>query len=334
MSILVFPCRASYITDVLWWGLSLFVLSVGVALPWPVRAQSSCEEGREVIGLSVTPFANQELAVSAVEPLSFASRLGIQVGDVIEQANNQLTDGCRSYQQAVKEAREEKKALLLLVHSQGKKRAVVFEKAVWDEPEKKAQQAIASLRTLLETPLPSPMQGQVKLLGDELLRTLRDLESAVSASNILRMPASLSRYEQKLHQTEEQMAALQRLVQGEAEKRVMAGAQVILDYYRTAQEIWQYKAKRLAQTRLDLRKGEQAVHNSPLPYFFDSPVLVWVDRYPFLKTSIATAPHQERFGEQPGEWKPDEAILLLWQAAREETDKLNSWVHGTARNAR
>ena len=330
--LLVFIRQADYILAVLRWSLPLFVLGLLVTPPWSGEAQSLCEEEREIIGLSLEPLADQGLSVATLEPLGFAARSGLQVGDVIEQANNQLLRNCRDYRQAVQEAKQDKKALLLLIHTKKGKRAVVFERAVWEEPEKKATAAVASLKTLLETPLPPSVQGQVRPLGDEAVEVLRELESAVPSPRALYMPGSLSQYEQKLRQTQEQISALRNSAQGEAGQRVLAGVHVILDHYQAAQEIWQYKAQRLAQIKPDLRKGEQASYSAALPYFFDSPVLVWMDRYPFLKTSIVSTPHEKRLGEAPGEWNPDEALRLLWREAKEETDKLSSWLQQTARS--
>lgn len=329
---LVFIRQAGYSIAVLRWRLLLFVLGVSVTILWSVEAQSLCEEEREIIGLSLEPLSDQGLSVATLEPLGLAARSGIQVGDVIEQANNQLLRNCRGYQKAVQEAKKDKKALLFLINTKRGKRVVAFERAVWEEPEKKAAEAVASLKTLLETPLPPAVQGQVRPLGDEAVDALRELESAVPSPSALHMPGSLSQYEQKLHQTQEQISALRNSAQGEAGQRVLAGVQVILGHYQAAQEIWQYKAKRLELTKPDLRKGEQVTYSASLSYFFDSPVLVWVDRYPFLKTSIVSAPHEKRFGEEPGEWKPDEALRLLWREAKEETDKLSSWLQKTARS--
>ena len=311
---------------------ALILLVMG-AIPRQVRAQDSCEEGKEVIGLSLTPPAGKEsdkplgLLVSSVAPLGFASRLGLRVGDVIEQANSWLMRDCRSYRQAITDARKGKKALLVLVAREGKRQAVAFEAAIWKEPEKKAKEATASLKTLLEAPLPPPLKGKVGPVGEEVVLAMRGFETSAY------LPGHLSLYEQSLSQVKAKIAALDRSVQGEAEKRVIAGAQVILDYYLAAQEIWQHKLERLAKLRPDLRQGEQAAYSSPFfPYFFNSPVLAWVDRYPFLKASVATAPRKERFLERPGEWNPDQAILLLWQKAKEETDNLSQWLKGTARS--
>lgn len=328
--LLVFVRQASYIIAVLRWSLPLFVLSFLVATSWSGEVQNLCEEEQEIIGVSLEPLSGQGLSVVTLEPLGFAARSGVQVGDVIEQANNQLLSNCRSYQMAVQEAKKDKKALLLLIDTKKGKRAVVFERAVWEEPKKKAAAAVASLKTLLETPLPPSVQVQVRPLGDEAVKALRELESAVTSPSALRMAGSLNRYEQKLRRTQAQISALQNSAQGEAGQRVLAGVQVILGHYQTAQEIWQYKEKRLEQTRPDLRKGEQGAHSASLPYFFDSPVLVWVDRYPFLKTSILSAPHEQRLGEAPGEWNPDEALRLLWHEAKEEIDKLSGWLQKTA----
>lgn len=299
------------------------------AVPWQVRAQSPCEEGKEVTGLSLAPPSGKGsdkplgLLVSSVEPLGLASRLGLQAGDMIEQANSWLTHDCRNYRQAITDAKNGKKALLLLVTREGQKQAVAFEAAIWEEPEKKAKEAVVSLKALLAAPLPAPLRGRVGQVGGEVVLALRGLE--VSA----KLPGQLSLYEQSLNQTKAKITAL--AAQGEAEKRVLAGAQVILDYYLAAQEIWQYKLKRLTQIRPDLRPGEQAAYSSPsVPYFFGSPVLAWVDRYPFLKASVTTAPRKERFMERSGKWSPDKAILLLWQKAREETDDLSQWLQETA----
>jgi hypothetical protein len=326
---LVFLRQARYIIAVLRWSLSLLVLGFLVTTAWSGEAPILCEEEREIIGVSLEPLSDQGLSVATLEPLGFAARSGIQVGDVIEQANNQLLKNCRGFQKAVQEAKKDKKALLFLLNSKKGRRAVVFERAVWEEPEKKAAAAVASLKTLLETPLPPAVQVQVRPLGDEAVNALRELESAVASPGALRMTGSLGRYEQKLRRAQEQIVALQNSTQGEAGQRVLAGVQVILGHYLTAQEIWQYKEKRLEQTRPDLRKGEQSTHSAALEYFFDSPVLVWVDRYPFLKTSIVSAPHEQRLGEAPGEWNPDEALRLIWHEGKEETDKLSGWLQNT-----
>lgn len=330
--LLVFIRQVGYIIAVPRWSFTLVVLGLLVTTPWPREAQSQCDEERELIGLSLEPLSAQGLSVTTLEPLGFAARSGIQVGDVIEQVNNQLLQNCRSYQRAVQEAKKDKKALLLLVNTKKGKQAIAFERAIWQEPEKKAAEAVASLKTLLETSLPPAVQSQVHPLGDEAVNALRELESAVPSPRALYMPGSLRQYEQKLQQTQEQISALRNSAQGEAGQRVLAGVQVILGHYQAAQEIWQYKAKRIELTKPDLRKGEQAIYSASLPYFFDSPVLVWVDRYPFLKPTIVSAPYEKRFGEEPGEWKPDEALRLLWREAKEETDKLTSWLQKTARS--
>ena len=86
--LLVFVRQADYIIAVLRWSFPLFVLGVLVTTPWSGEAQSLCEEERTIIGLSLEPLSEQGLAVATLEPLGFAARSGIHVGDVIEQAVN------------------------------------------------------------------------------------------------------------------------------------------------------------------------------------------------------------------------------------------------------
>ncbi len=325
--------------------ICILCLLVMGGVPWQARAQTPCEEEKEILGLSLTSsagkggnkllglFATKErgkssgLRVSSVEPLSSAARLGLQAGDVIEQANSWLMHDCRSYRQAITDAKKGEKALLLLVAHAGKKRAVTFAPTVWEEPQKKAKETVASLKTLLEAPLPPPLKAKVEPVGEEMVLALRSLEASAH------LPGLLSPYEQSLQQAENRITTLDHSVQGEAEKRVTAGAQVILDYYLDAHEIWQYKLKRLTRLEMNLRQAEQTAYSSSsFPYFFNSPVLEWVDKYPFLKASITTAPRKDRFIERAGGWNPDKAILLLWQKAKEETNNLSKWLKESSRS--
>ncbi len=328
----------------------LVILSASLlvgTMPSPVRAQNLCEQEKEILGLSLASptdkegnrllelFASREkdqplgLSVFSVEPLGSAARLGLRAGDVVQQANSWLIQTCRSYGQAITDAKRERKALLLLVARQGKMEAVAFAAEVWEEPEeKKAKEAVASLKTILKAPLPPPLKGKIEPVGKEVVVILRELETSAH------LPNHLSLYEQSVNRAEDRIAALDYSVQGEAEKRMTAGAQVILTYYLDAERIWQYKIEQVAQLRPEASKQEKTMYTLPsFPYFYNSPVLDWVDRYPFLKASVVSAPRNLGFIERPGQWEPDKAILLLWQKAKEETDNLNQWLQGSVQSS-
>jgi len=130
-----------------------------------------------------------------------------------------------------------------------------------------------------------------------------------------------------------QIRSLDRHSQGEAEKRVVAGARVLLRYYETARAIRQYKHDYLSRKRKDLRKERAASFTSEtMPYFYDSPVTGWVEKYPFLRASIKDSPDKLGFDfiERPGGWDPDKAVRLLWRQARNETNKFAQWINGQA----
>ena len=259
--------------------------------------------------------------MSAVEPLGAAARLGLRIDDVIEQANGWPTRDCGGYAKAVADARRGDKALLVLVVRDGKRRALAFEAGVWVEPQEERRQAVVSLKSLLEAPLPEAVRGSVRSAGDEAIEILRRLEASA------KLPGRLRVYDSEVEQAGERLTALDHGAQGEAEKRLVAGAREILRYYAVARDVWLYKFEQLAQTRPDLRRRGQALYNSAsFPYFLDSPVLGWVDRYPFLKESLATTPRRDALMERPGDWNPDQAILLLWQKAQEDADYLSRWL--------
>jgi hypothetical protein len=66
-----------------------------------------------------------------------------------------------------------------------------------------------------------------------------------------------------------------------------------------------------------------------MPYFSDGDVPRWVAAYPFLEQAIVAPPKATRIliaGESAGRWSPDRAAELLWEHAREETERLVAWV--------
>ncbi len=192
-------------------AFSFFVLSLFVPLSWQVKAQGLCTAGQEALGFSLVPSSGRGLSIAAIRPLSFASRLGLEVGDTVEQANSWLIRDCQSYRRAILDAQREKKALLLLVNRKGRRQALAFEATVWEEPNKKAKAAAASLALLLGEPLPEPLAGRVKSVGEETVQILRELEASVRPPFSLLCKGSASG-------GRKDFAALGRLVQGEGEK--------------------------------------------------------------------------------------------------------------------
>lgn len=293
-----------------------------------------CQEAQEILGLSLAPQTKREtdtpsaLVVTEVLPLSQAARLGLAKGDTIEQINSWRARDCHSYSRAVQDARSEQKALLLLLTHKGRRQTLAFEPAIWvrKEQERQEKEAVASLQTMLAAPLPSELKGKVGTAGDQALAILREVETTTTG------PGKPNAYEEGIAKARTQLRALDQASQGEAEKRVVAGAKVLFDYYLVAQEIRQYKQDFVKEERKDLRKGRGATFQAEsIPYFLKSPVPGWIDRYPFLRDSVSETPRTENFLERPGKWDPDRAVALLWQKAKEDTGTFSQWLKGETR---
>jgi hypothetical protein len=298
-------------------------------LPFAVAVDSACQEGQDVLGLAVTPLSKQKteetpgLVISDLVPLSQGARLGLQKGDVIEQVNSWRARDCQSFSRAVQDARSEQKAVLLLVSRKGRRQTLAFEPEVWikKEQEKKEQEAVITLQSMLSAPLPPDLKTKVGNTGEQAVALLREVETVAVTTG------KPNTYEQGVTNAAAQLRALDQASQGEAEKRIVAGARVIFGYYLAARDIRQYKQEYVETERKDLRKGRAAAFQSAsIPYFLKSPVPGWVDRYPFLRASVSESPQMDSVLERPGRWDPDQAVVLLWQKAKEETDQFARWL--------
>lgn len=293
-------------------------------------AGDPCRAGREYLGLSLAPTNQHDgpgLPIAEIAQLTAGSKVGLRPGDVLEQVNSWPIRDCENYGRAVRDARQKRKAVLVLISRNGKRRPIFFEPEIWQrvDERKEEKQAVASLTTVLEAPLPAAERGDGAAIGEQALAALRTLETLVDAARPLPM------YERGLRDARRRLRALQRQSRDDVEKRVMAGARVVFGYYETARAIRQYKHDYVGTARKDVRRGRaESYASASVPFFYDSPVTAWMDRYPFLRPSITDTPTKLGFDfvEQPGRWNPDHAVTLLWQRARSETDKFARWVNG------
>ena len=299
--------------------------------PSPAAA-NPCQEAHEYLGLTLHPTKQEDtsgLPIAEITQLTPGSRVGLRKGDILEQVNSWPIQDCKSYRNAVRDAQKKQKAVLLLIARKGKRRPIFFEPEIWQriEEKKEEKQAVASLQTMLTAPLPEGVQKRTAAIGDQALATLRGLETLAVLSGPLPV------YEKGVRDARNRIRSLSRQSQGEAEKRVVAGARVLFRYYETARAIRQYKHDYLSSERKDIRQGRAISFTSEaVPYFYDSPVTAWVDTYPFLRSSIKDSPDKLGFDfiERPGSWDPDRAVQLLWRQARNETDKFAQWMNKQA----
>jgi hypothetical protein len=169
-----------------------------------------------------------------------------------------------------------------------------------------------------EAPLPARAETSSELAA-----------KAVAAAAVLatvdeaaRLTVPLGAYERRLDEAKNAIAALN--LAGDGSVAVRAVIAEALGYHDTAREIRRYKVAALEHARLD----ERGAGGLSLPYFSDSDVPRWVERYPFLSETLQQAPRSTHLllpGEMAGRWNPDRAVELLWERARTTRGRIADW---------
>ncbi len=274
---------------------------------------------------------------------------GLQVGDVVRQANGRRIVGCQDLEAAAADALAKGLLLLVAAERDGRVLAValresgvavaVAEPAVAPpavapraEAVKPASPAEATRAPVLPTAVATPVARRETTLPPRADASAELTAKAVAAAAVLgtvdeaaRFAVPLSAYERRLDEAKNAIAALR--IEGEGSAAVRDVIAEAVGYHETARDIRRYKAEQLKDARVDER-GAGAVS---LPYFSDSEVPRWVERHPFLSESLQQAPrttHMLLPGEMAGRWNPDQAVELLWERAGKAAARLGAWGAG------
>jgi len=280
---------------------------------------SPCEEGRAQTGLALAA-REGGLEIAAVDAGSAAAESGLHAGDTLVQVNAALPRSCADYARAVRDAREGKKALLLLVRRSTGTVPLALGPATWERavataPPPPPPEA-PSVRALVATPAPAPVAPEAHASLDELEGELRALAPAD------RTPGQLADYSHRLLRLHRQVEALAaRHVTGAG---VVDGLRTVLRYFDAAEVAWAADES--------LRERERRPRHVPsseaetAPFFADSEAAATIEEFPFLRSAVSRDPRPGLIGESSGLWRPIEARALLWAHGREELDRLMSWL--------
>jgi hypothetical protein len=308
----------------------------GIVASWLQAATSgaednSCQEAQGTLGIGLRPASEERpnvapsLVITEVTPLSQGARIGLRVGDIVEQVNSWQTQDCQSYQKAVQDARGEHKALLLLINRKDQRLALVFESEVWPrkDTEHYEQRAEVTLQSIVTVPLSPTVKDQVRHTGAQALAILHEVAALAV------FPGNPSAYAQRVATAKTQLATLAHAGISEAERRVISGAKIVLGYYLVAQEILEYKQTLVT----DSAKGPPQRRNTTAtpagsPYLLNSPVAGWLEQYPFLQVTVRQSPQKVGFMEREGRWDPEQAVQLLWEKANRDAATLAQWLQG------
>jgi len=335
-------------------------LTIALAL-FAVRAAFAadpCEEGRLFTGLAVSA-ASGGLTVAAVDDDSPAAAGGLRAGDRLVQANASVLDDCEEWARTVRDARRERKALLLLVRrttgevplmlAQGTwERAVAVAPAVPPEtpPPPPAAPAAPGTPSVAVTPPPAttpppvaapprPAPAPRPVAPPSVAAIVSEPSptggSSAQVDEILRSletlapeepaPARIIAYEQQLLRVHRQIESL--AAREAAPAKVVAGLRTVVRYYDAAQVAWEAEEQ--------LREREKRPRHVPIseaataPYFVDGDAETTIFEFPFLKSTVAREPGTGLL-EISGLWRPVQARALLWEKGREELGRLTQWV--------
>ena len=312
------------------------LIVVGIVASWlhmagSAAADSSCQEAQEILGIGLRPVSEENpnaapnLIITEVSPFSQGERIGLRAGDIIEQVNSWRTQDCQSYSKAVQDARGERKALLLLITRKDQHQALVFEPEIWPRKDREPheQGTVVTLQSIVSVPLSSEVKDQVRPTAAQVLTILHE----VAALAVL--PGDPTAYAQCVADAKTQLAARDSASSSKAERQVIAGAKAVLGYYLVAQEIREYKQTLVTNSaKGPPQRRDATAAPAGVPYALNSPVAGWLEQYPFLRASVRQSPQKVSFIERDGRWDPDQAVQLLWEKAKGETETLAQWLEG------
>ena len=295
-----------------------WVIVVGLAARAAWGA-SPCEESRAQTGLALAA-REGGLEIAAVDAGSAAAESGLHAGDTLVQVNAALPRSCADYARAVRDAREGKKALLLLVRRSTGTVPLALGPATWERavataPPPPPPEA-PSVRALVATPAPAPVAPEAHASLDELEGELRALAPAD------RTPGQLADYSHRLLRLHRQVEALAaRHVTGAG---VVDGLRTVLRYFDAAEVAW--AADESLRERERRPRHVPSSEAEPAPFFADSEAAATIEEFPFLRDAVSRDPRPGLIGESSGLWRPLQARALLWAHGREELERLTSWL--------
>lgn len=289
----------------------------------------------------------------------------LRVGDVLRQANGRRVVGCGDLEAVAADALAKGLMLLVSVERDGG----VFVAGLSPSPAEPAPDSVAAdtggsrgaasesssdterrpavaaeppaptreeTRAVTTRPtvgaVPTPIVAREAALPPRAAASTEVASKAVAAAAVLgtvdeaaRLTVPLAAYERRLADAKNAVAALNLAGEGSAEVRAVIAEGFA--YHETARDIRRFKAAELKDARVD----ERGAGGVSLPYFSDSDVPRWVERYPFLSESLQQAPRATHLllpGEVAGRWSPDRAVELLWERAATTTARLGEWAAG------
>lgn len=313
-------------------GRGLILLAV-LAAARTALAVDACDEERSATGLSVA-VQGGAVAIAAVAPGSAAERAGFRTGDVVMQVNDVVARTCAQWARAVGAARDQSKAVLVLVRRGDAEVPLALGAATWG-PSAVARAPDAALPDGRSAPPPqvppAPVAAPARtppppppppLPADAVVSVegvLRDLAALAPLDD---PPDSLPVYREAVFQARRAIETL--ASRGAAPADVVGELRAVARYYAGAVVAWEAIEGDREQERRSRRVP--VPENLAVPYFSDSPVASLLDEFDFLDGAVARRPRGVSLAESSGTWRPVWARLLLWERGAQALDTLRARV--------
>lgn len=303
-------------------ALTFAVALVVAGLAVPARAARPCEEDRGRTGIALAA-GESGLTIAAVDEGSPAAAHGLRKGDVVVQVNGTLPRACGDWSRAVREARKDRKALLVLVRRDAADVVAAVPSSTWDRAVAEAPPPEPveppSVKAVIAEPPPPPLPPEAQVSVDEVVRGIGGLA-------VERPSFTLDVYRKDLLHARRQVETL--AVRQTVRPDVVDGLRTVLRYYDAAEVAWDAEER---QRERDRRPRHVPLpENAPAPFFSSSEEAAIIDEFPFLRETVTRDPSPTAVvGETSGSWRPLAARRLLWSQGGQELGRLSGWLGGT-----
>ena len=275
-------------------------------------ASGPCDEGRDAAGLAVV-VRDGAVVVQDVTPGSPAATSGVRAGDVVLQVNGAVPTSCAEWSRAVRDARDGRKALLLLVGRGDGETPLALGRRTWGgaEPTEIARPAAPPApRPRVEPALPPPLPAEVPVSVGSVVADLGAL--------VGRTREGLDPYRDAVTSARRGVETL--AVRKLAPPETVTELRRVAHLHETAVLAWQavdeIRERNGIARRLPVSEALSA------PYFSGSPVESAIDEFDFLRETVVTEPHGGRVAESSGEWRPAAARRLVWEHGGESLGRV------------
>lgn len=286
-----------------------------LAVPLAAAAAPRCDDERAHLGFAVEA-GDGGLRVLAVVADTAAGRAGLREGDVILQANALVPRSCAHWNRAVRDAREERKALLILVDRAGVQVPLALPPSTWDRPAVEtaggpeadvpgAPDVAREAASAVSPPVaPPPLPPEVPVSLEGVLAALDRLANPEPSGS------DAVAYEEAVREARRQVETL--AARGATTAARVAALRRAVRHFEAAAVAWEaIDGPRRAERR---SRRLPVAENRTVPYFADSPAAAIIDEFDFLEATVAREPTTGSFGfESAGSWRPVWARLLLWE---------------------